>query len=123
MALLDACVIGIALGHLDVAGYIDAKHVRQAQLLAARAGAIVAAGFEGGQQSTAGVAVLAQLAALGIGEQSHVGQDHGGVLLQRLWIEIVFVHEVEQVPALQQGVIHALEEVAGGATAGRPVTS
>src|SRR4029453_6284885 len=50
-----------------------------------------------------------ELTALLIAEQSDVRQDQSRVLRQLGWRKLLFLDEVEQEPALQQRVVHAVD--------------
>ena len=104
MLLLDAGQVGVADRADDVAGLPNAEHIGQAEIGSALVALVVQAGLERGQQRAAGIHVGAQLAALLVAEQGGVGQQQRGVFRQVLGRELVFVHEIEEEAAFEQGV-------------------
>ncbi len=121
MALFDACVVGISLRSFDISRHARPEDIGQSELFSAHALVVVARRLEGPDQSAALARVAAQLLALPIAQHRDVGQNHGRIFLQRLRVEVVLMHEIEQEAAFQQGVVHALQKVARRSAAGRCV--
>ena len=119
MLLFDARQVRVAVGADDLARLMDAEDVRQAEVGAAFVVLVKHAGLEGGQQRASAVYISAQLPALPVAEQGRVGKQQCRILLQILRRHFLFVHEIEEKAAFQQGVVHAVHILRHGRAAWR----
>ena len=121
MSAFDAGIGGVAVRPHALAGAGHAEQSGERGLGARASGFVVTTRFESRQQRASAVHVIGQLARLRIGQRSRVGEDQPTVAAERIRREIVFVNEVEDEAAVEQGIVHSLQEVGNVAAAGRLV--